>query len=232
MTKFSGFPSGEYSLLHIPPMFFGDLLPQIDDLGELKLILFCLWALPQKTEKPAYLIYDEFANHQALLEGLCVNAPHLSPQEALQAVLDKTVARGVLLPITVRLDIGDQTLYFLNTEKGREAIRRIEQGEWQPVGERIEFLPEKPNIYKLYLENVGAITPMIADELKDAERDFGVDWVHEAITIAVRSNKRNIKYIRGILERWHREGKHDGKTKGHEEDSRRYLYDEFGNRLK
>lgn len=232
MTKFSGFPNGDYSILHIPPMFFGELLPQIDDLAELKVILFCLWALPQKTEKPAYLTWDEFASHPPLLDGLCILMPHLSPTEALQTALDKTVMRGVLLKITIALPQQAQTLYFLNTEKGREAVRRIQQGEWQPVGERIQFLPEKPNIYKLYLENVGAITPMIADELKDAERDFDLAWIEEAISIAVKMNKRNIKYIRGILERWRREGKHDGKTKEHEEDSRRYLYDEFGNPLK
>jgi len=231
MEKFSGFPKGDYSKLDIPPMFFGDLLPQIDDLSELKLILFCLWALPQK-EKPPYLTYDEFLTHQPLMDGLRIIHPHGSSEETLQATLKKSVARGTLLEIQIELASQTRRFYFLNTESGREVVRRIQQGEWRPSGDSIEILPEKPNIYKLYHENIGALTPMIADELKDAERDFSADWVSEALEIAVKSNKRNIKYIRAILERWRREGKYDGKEKRQEQDWRSYLYDEFGNPLK
>jgi DnaD/phage-associated family protein len=231
MTKFTGFPKGDYSKLDIPPMFFGELLPQLDDLGELKLILFCLWALPQK-EKPPYLTYEEFVGHQDLIDGLKIIAPHIPPEETLQATLQKSVLRGTLLEVRLELSGNIKRLYFLNTDSGREVVRRIEQGEWQPSGESIEILPEKPNIYKLYHENIGALTPMIADELKDAERDFSADWVAEALEIAVKSNKRSIKYIRAILERWRREGKYDGKEKRQEQDWRSYLYDEFGNPLK
>lgn len=228
---FSGFPKGEYSKLDIPPMFFGEWLPQIDDLSELKIILFCLWALPQK-EKPPYLTYEEFATHAPLIEGLQILAPHLPAKDILQTGLSKSVTRGTLLEVRLEFDGEQRQFYFLNTETGRETVRRIQQGEWRPSGNHIEILPEKPNIYKLYLENVGAITPMIADELKDAERDFSADWVADAIEIAVKSNKRNIKYIRAILERWRREGKYDGKEKRQEQDWRSYLYDEFGNPLK
>ncbi|HRF95578.1 MAG TPA: DnaD domain protein, partial [Aggregatilineales bacterium] len=164
--------------------------------------------------------------------GLKIIAPHAPPEETLQATLQKSVLRGTLLEVRLELSGNQKRLYFLNTDSGREVVRRIEQGEWQPSGESIEILPEKPNIYKLYHENIGALTPMIADELKDAERDFSADWVAEALEIAVKSNKRSIKYIRAILERWRREGKYDGKEKRQEQDWRSYLYDEFGNPLK
>ncbi|MCU0480612.1 MAG: DnaD domain protein [Anaerolineae bacterium] len=228
---FNGFPKGEYGKLDIPPMFFGEWLPQIDDLSELKIMLFCLWALPQK-EKPPYLTYEEFLGHTPFMAGLHVIAPHLSPEALLDSALQKSLARGTLLEVRLEIDNQPRRFYFLNTDSGREVVRRIAQGEWRPSGQYIEILPEKPNIYKLYLENVGALTPMITDELKDAERDFSADWVAEAIEIAVRSNKRNIKYIRAILERWRREGKYDGKEKRQEQDWRSYLYDEFGNPLK
>ena len=70
-------------------------------------------------------------------------------------------------------------------------------------------MPERPNIYQLYEANIGALTGIIADHLKDAERDYPDGWVEEAITLAVEHEKRSWKYIQGILERWRKEGKRE-----------------------
>ena len=40
--------------------------------------------------------------------------------------------------------------------------------------------PERPNIFKLYEENIGPLTPLIADALKDAEETYPPEWVAEA----------------------------------------------------
>ena len=55
------------------------------------------------------------------------------------------------------------------------------------------------NIYKAYSDNIGNITPMIADELKLDEEEYGADMVLEAIKVAVFANARNIKYIEAVL---------------------------------
>ncbi len=69
----------------------------------------------------------------------------------------------------------------------------------------------RPNIFELYEANIGALTPMIADALTDAEEDFAPQWIEDAIRLAVENNKRNWKYCLAILERWKAEGKDDGK---------------------
>jgi len=46
--KFEGFPPGKTRLVRLPAQFFTDLLPRLDDPDELKLILFCFWALEQR----------------------------------------------------------------------------------------------------------------------------------------------------------------------------------------
>lgn len=48
---------------------------------------------------------------------------------------------------------------------------------------------------------------MAAQELKELLTEYGKDWVLEAMGIAVKSNKRKLTYIGGILRKWHVEGK-------------------------
>ena len=65
---------------------------------------------------------------------------------------------------------------------------------------------DRPNIFKLYEENIGPLTPLLADALKDAEQTYPPEWVAEALEIAVKSNKRNWNYVEAILSRWKEEG--------------------------
>ena len=58
---------------------------------------------------------------------------------------------------------------------------------------------------------------MIADQLRDLEKSYPPDWVHEAFEIAVSRNKRHLRYIQNILRRWETEGKD---VKRHEESGR------------
>jgi DnaD/phage-associated family protein len=99
--------------------------------------------------------------------------------------------------------------YFLNTPQGRAAVTAIEQGEWQgDQGDRqpIHLVGDQPNIFKLYEENIGVITPMMAEILKDDEATYPASWIKEAIRIAVARNVRTWKYVQGILKRWQKEG--------------------------
>ena len=85
-------------------------------------------------------------------------------------------------------------------------------------------MPEAPNIYKLYEENIGALTPLIADELKDMEMEFPARWIKEAMRIAVQKEARHLRFIRAVLERWRKEGKTDGDARRQdEENSEKYI---------
>ena len=57
----------------------------------------------------------------------------------------------------------------------------------------------RPNIYTLYEENIGPLTALIAEELREAEETYPADWIEEAFREAVRMNKRNWKYVHAIL---------------------------------
>ena len=66
---------------------------------------------------------------------------------------------------------------------------------------------ERPNIFLLYEQNIGMITPMLADKLRRAERDYPDSWLRDAFDTAVTNNKRNWAYIQRILENWAKHGK-------------------------
>ena len=92
---------------------------------------------------------------------------------------------------------------------------KINGGETRLPGfETKRVIPEvpaaQPNIFTVYEENIGLLTPMIAEELRDAEKTYPETWIKDAIKEAVNAGKRNWRYIAAILERWATEGKSDG----------------------
>ena len=210
MQKFDGFPAGsKLSPTAFPAMFFSDLLPAINDLAELKVTLFCFWALHQKEGRYRYLRRSDFCNDAALMQGLQATKPKAEVDTILDKALARAQKRGTLVCAEVALDSGTETLYFVNTEKGRAAVEQINSGAWQPGDDEhpVEILPERPNIYRLYEANIGALTPIVADHLKDAEKDYPLDWIEDAIRGAVVNNKRSWRYIQAILKRRESEGK-------------------------
>ncbi|MEJ2753177.1 MAG: DnaD domain protein, partial [Chloroflexota bacterium] len=78
---------------------------------------------------------------------------------------------------------------------------------WPDEDQPVSLLVDRPNIFVLYEQNIGALTPLIADELRDAEQTYPPQWIEEAIKIAVENNVRRWRYIITILERWRLEGK-------------------------
>jgi DNA replication protein len=200
MQTFKGFLNGKSRLIALPAEVFSELLPLIDDLDELKLTLFALWALQQKDQDAyRYLRQADFTTSVAIdMHGLT--------DDALDIALERCVQRGTLLQANA-----SETLYFANSPAGRTAVQQIEMGAWLPgdTANPVQILPERPSVYRLYEENIGALTPLIAEDLKDTETEFGIEWLTEAIQISVQMEKRSLRYIRAILERWKKEGKHE-----------------------
>src|SRR5215467_1691647 len=61
---FPGFPAGKSGTIHVPNLFFSQLLPLIDDLTELKLTMYCFWAVQQREGKFRYVrLRDILADH-------------------------------------------------------------------------------------------------------------------------------------------------------------------------
>lgn len=204
----------------IPRSVFTDLMPLIDDLAELKLTLHVLWRLSEQRGEIRYLQFDDLANDEVLLTSLRGTCRHADPDQVLRSTLVRAVGRGTLLRAKARRAGETQICYFANTAKGRAAVEAIGRGTWP---QDIET-DARPNVFTLYEQNIGVLTPLIADELREAEQVYPASWIEDAFREAVSLNKRSWRYIRAILERWRAEGRAEGDGKrSAEAERRRYL---------
>jgi len=127
--------------------------------------------------------------------------------------------------------------YFFNTARSRKIVKELQGAEMLPASlltedvqttqavgagmvkhanagsnghqekARIQVQIERPNIFVLYEQNIGLLTPMIGSQLEDAADHYPADWIEAAFSEAVQRNKRNWKYISAILRRWETEGR-------------------------
>jgi DnaD/phage-associated family protein len=205
----------------LPDAFFGELVPLIDDLGEMQVTLACFRIVTRKTGSPRTIRWSDLIADSGL--RVAVDEP------GIRAGLERAVARGTLLHVWADLGDGPEELYFINTERGREAVTQLQRGE-RPEGLAPAEPPapsgERPNIFQLYEQNIGLLTPILADELRDAEKTYPAAWIEEAFREAVRQNVRSWAYVRKILERRDRREKR-GARRRTDQDRRKYIEGEY-----
>jgi len=229
MGRFAGFPGGKSRLTRIPAAFFTDLLPEIDHLGELKVTLYAFWYFDRLEGDLRYIHYQDFAADSMLMESLGTN-PQVAA-DALMDALERATQRGSLLRVLAAGATLNDAIYFLTTQRGRAAAAALENGEWSPedaVHPQLALALERPNIYRLYEQNIGPLTPLIAESLREAEVTYPMDWITEAVRAAVEANVRRWRYVEAIL-RARLEREPNGSTRREtEKDRRRYVEGEFG----
>jgi DNA replication protein len=213
----TGFPNSAAATV-IPNAFFSSAFPQVTDPAELIVSTYAFFALNQKRRHPRFVTLRELESDATLTRTLANLAP---TDGALARGLDLAVARGTL----IRATSADDTLYTINTPSNLRALERLTSD-----GVRIEApVPSgdrdgSPNIFSLYEQNIGPITPLLVDELREAEAQYAAGWIEDAFREAAELNKRSWRYVRTILQRWETEGRHEEHRRDPEADwlARRY----------
>ena len=198
--SFNGFPDDDQSPIRIPAVFFTQVLTHIDDLRQLRLLLYIFWQAEVQQGNVHYFRWEDLTTDPALMQMI-------GDEDDLKSALEALVELGVIIP--AQIDWMAEVYYFINSPQGRAAVSAIENGKWQDLQkgrQPVHLVDETPNIFKLYEENIGVITPMMAEILKDDEATYPAWWIKEAIQIAVARNVRTWNYVQGILKRWHKEG--------------------------
>jgi DNA replication protein len=234
MASFNGFPEGKTRLTPIPGPFFTELLPEIDHLGELKITLYVFWQLDRREGTFRFLRRADFAGDDRLMQGLAsptaLGQNRSEAEAGLDDALERAVGRGTLLKAQLASGGTEETYYFLNSPRGRAAVEAVRSGKWQPSADRqapVELNLERPNIFRLFEENIGPLTPMIAETLREAEANYPAAWIEDAIRIAVERNARNWRFVEAVLRRWQEEGRDEQDRGDTEKDRRRYIEGEF-----
>ena len=211
MEQFKGFPA-KMEFTPLPNLFFSRLLSQITDMTELKTTLHVLAMLYRKRGYPRFVTYRELSGNTSLMSSFRGVAKQ--PDEVLRSALEVATQRGTIIHVVLDRDGVPEDIYFLNTESDRQIAAKIQNGELKLSGlkprEQTYVEEERPDIFTLYEENIGMLTPMIAEELREAEKLYPEAWIRDAIKEAVNQNIRKKSYILAILERWSVEGKSDG----------------------
>jgi len=175
--------------ISLPDSFFTLIVPKIHDLTELKIVLYVTYTILRKQEHPHPDIIG--VTYKELKSAICRLSAELD-EETLRQAVDLAIEHGTLLHSTLNINGVLEDIYSLPALMYRNP---------QPL---------VVNIFSLYEQNIGIITPMMAEELKEAKKLYPPQWIEEAFKEAVTLNKRSWKYIARILERWASEGKDDG----------------------
>ncbi|MBV9121332.1 MAG: DnaD domain protein [Chloroflexi bacterium] len=238
MKPFTGFPKARDVTL-LPNVFFDQLLPQIDDFAELKVLLHIMALLQRQKGWPRCVSRPQLERDELLSASLSAMGDMRSLGDVLDHALERASQRGSLLRLTVRDGAAAEDWYMLNTERGRALVRDLEghATETEELRRRLgaatqaTIEADKPNIFTLYEQNIGLLTRLMAEELMEAEATYPPLWIEEAFRKAVTGNKRNWRYIKAILSRWAAEGREDGTIRRHPgeiHDPDRYFKGEFG----
>jgi DNA replication protein len=209
-TAFEGFVAGGAAVT-LPAQFFVEVLPGITDEAELRVTLYALYAIARRRGELRAVRGRELACEAPLARALA----GCGGIEVLSRALASAVSRGTLL--VCPLDDGD-TLYLVHNEAGRRALGRIQAGALavpgaSPVRPRasIEGAGRPAQVYE---QEIGALTPAVAEALAAAVERWPEPWIVEALRLAATRNARSWRYAEAILERWETEGRDDGTTGG------------------
>ena len=116
----------------------------------------------QRRSKRLWVTASEMENDAILVDALAQD-PEGSKQAIVKGV-QLAVARGTLL----EAEQNNERVLFLNDEPGRKAMSRLgEVVVEEPVSS--DQSDDRPNIFVLYEQNIGSLTPMLAEQLKEAE---------------------------------------------------------------
>ncbi|NSW51992.1 MAG: DnaD domain protein [Anaerolineae bacterium] len=222
MEKFAGFPNRESSSSWFQELILPQLLHGINDLDELKMSIFAYLVFARQEGSVPFIRLEEFLSSPDLMTWI--------DEKRLETILKQVLSRGTLL-IGQLPDEGHNRYLFPNIPTAHVAIQRLRDGSWIP--ETTDHLPltgavgPTKNIYTLYEENIGPLTPMLSQDITAALDDYPLTWIEEAIHIAVQNNARSWRYIDAILQSWKKEGKHADTRRNSKKDGRRISTGEF-----
>ncbi len=205
----SGFQAPNYT--QVPNDFF----EMASEMGEAELkVVLCI-------------IRETFGYHRETCElsvRVLARKAGLTPRNAYNGA-EKAIERGLIEKTVSQTNTtkwravvtGDTALYPLRQRtvflrKGKPLVKESKEKEIKNEDDEVLATVALRAISKAYESEIGLITAMIADELKEAATDYPLKWTLDAIHECAIQNKRGWKYVLSILKRW--------KAQGNQEDNK------------
>ncbi|KPV50675.1 hypothetical protein SE17_25520, partial [Kouleothrix aurantiaca] len=182
-------PGTVYSLLQARLAGLSDAARRVVDVGVVVGSEFDLELVAQAAALPEPAVLD--ALDELLAEGL-----------------EAAVQRSSLLHVVLPDDGRSVNWYVINTSANRLWAERIGLAG-AALAPNAAAPDDRPALITLYEHNIGLVTPLLLDELREAEDRYPMHWIEDAIREAVRANARSWRYISKVLERWAAHGRQD-----------------------
>jgi DNA replication protein len=194
--------------MQLPAAFLRDVAPAIRSLEELQVSLAVFRTLDEAGGFSQPLPEKTILRDRALRGALRVEGSPRAPDTRIGKGLELALARGTLIRLVSTEGRRQATFYYLNTPENRSSVRLMESGQlaaprtlW-PDESPPQIVIDRPNAFRLYEQNIGPLTPLIADQISRAIEEYPDDWIEDALTEAVAYNRRSWRYVSRILENW------------------------------
>ncbi|MGI9252493.1 MAG: DnaD domain-containing protein [Thermomicrobiales bacterium] len=214
MTRdFGGFLATTDPAVAIPKAFLIDVLPQITEMSEVQTTLTVFRLAEESGGIESPVAHDAIVRDRALRTALRVPGSPREPDARIEQGLDLAAGRGTLLAFSAESGRAAYLWYYVNTPVNQGMVAAMSRGAIVPPAitwasaEPPRVTPEKPTVFRLYEQNIGLLTPLIADHLVAALERYPQEWIEDAIAESVTYNRRSWRYVQRILEQWAAQGR-------------------------
>ncbi len=210
--------------IHLSTNFLFQIFGETEDPFQLKVLLFAIGLAQQSGDEANPLTLQDFYSYPEFMNTLGRDEEEI--REKLLSALQANLEAGYFLCTSFE-EMKQGKPFYLNTPRGKQAAQLQGTSAKRPV-----YNLSRSEIFTLYEDNIGPLTPLIADALKDAEKEYSKEWLEEAIRIAVVNNVRKWRYIQAILNSWKEEGRNGRDQRHTEEDFEQYTKGKYGKFIK
>ncbi len=201
------------SSVAIPLAFLRDVVPTITHTDELHVSLTIFRLLAESGSEETPIAESSVMDDEALRKTLRISGSITTLDTRIFDALELAVGRSTFLRFVAVQGSRETAWYFANTPVTRALVTAMQEGRVPPPrvvwdgSAAPQIAVDPPNVFRLYEQNIGPLTPIIADQLTTAASDYPATWIEDAISEAVSYNKRNWRYILRILENWRQSGR-------------------------
>ncbi len=202
--KVSGTPGSTL----VPNSFFNKFIPGVEHVEDILTLLWCAYLMQDKAaakKRPFFSMEDIW-----LADGVEHSYTKIGiTKENFFKSLERCAEQGSLSKVTVNQKNHKETVFFLSYPGSLEEIEDLGNVH---LGLNIPFDIEDAessvitNLFELYEENFGVVSPIVAENLIEISRNHDFELIKQAFQEAALHGVGNWRYIERILENQEKEG--------------------------
>lgn len=196
--------------IRISRLYFDTLLTSATSYDELQTLLAVIRLQADRLDGNEAIDEESIIGNLQLKSILGTTAVSQSSTSRIMRALNQAVVRGALTRTSMVADNRQFIVYRLEgnplsvQQPGSDATDAFDGDMSQPKSNGNE---QAASVYAAYEDNIGMLTPLVADQIRLALELYPAFWIHEAIGEAVAYNRRQWRYIQRILQNWSADGR-------------------------